>query len=129
MGKRKSVTAEELMAQLTADPEYMGGIAKRDVELDRKAKELARFERPLLADLRAAGADIDSVWDLVNTRERYPKLVPVLLAHLKREYPDKIREGIARALAVPEARAGWKQLVNCYLEQPATTERATVSAA
>ena len=52
-----------------------------------------------------------SVWDLVNSTTPYPRAVPVLLEHLGRSYSDKVMEGIARALAVPEARAGWQQLV------------------
>jgi DNA-binding GntR family transcriptional regulator len=57
------------------------------------------------------------VWDLVNTRTKYPKLVPILLAHLSKNYPERIREGIARALAVREARAAWDKLVAGFLNE------------
>jgi hypothetical protein len=43
----------------------------------------------------------------------------VLLAHLDRDYPSRIREGIARALAVPDARRGWKQLLASFIAEPA----------
>jgi HEAT repeat protein len=69
-------------------------------------------------DLRAAGATVDSVWDLVNARKRkYPELIPVLLDHLGRDYPDRVREGVARALVVKEARVGWRKLVRAYLDE------------
>lgn len=37
-------------------------------------------------------------------------------------YPDAVREGIARALAVPEARFAWAQLLKMYVneDQPRT---------
>jgi hypothetical protein len=76
----------------------------------------------LLRDLSAAGAQVRSVWDLVNTRRKYPTLVPVLLAHLDRDYPDRIREGIARALAVPAARVGWSQLLRSFDAEPALNQ-------
>ena len=73
-------------------------------------------EEPLLADLRAIGFDpgVDSVWDLVNTAEPYPEAIPVLLRHLTRPYSDRIKEGIARALAVPDAVHAWPILVAEY---------------
>src|SRR6185437_4141106 len=69
--------------------------------------------------LHAAGSQVSSVWDLVNTSNPYPELVPLLLDHLDRPYSDEVREGIARALAVREARIGWDKLVNLYLSEPA----------
>ena len=68
-----------------------------------------------MEDLRAAGAEIESVWDLVNSRKRYPRLIQTLLSHLQRKYPQRIREGIARALAVPDARVGWGKLVQAFM--------------
>jgi hypothetical protein len=114
MAKRKRMTAEELMAQLAADPEFVAREAAEEEERLEVEAQLTRAEAPLLRDLKAAGAQLESVWDLVNTCDKYPKFVPILLAHLERDYPDKIREGIARALAVPGARIGWKQLVRLF---------------
>jgi len=64
---------------------------------------------------------VASVWDLVNTKASYPKLVPILFAHLDRPYPEQVREGIARALAVPESRFLWNELVSRYLAETDTT--------
>jgi hypothetical protein len=44
------------------------------------------------------------VWDLVNTAESYSHLLDVLADHLTRPYQKRTREGIARALAVREAK-------------------------
>jgi hypothetical protein len=45
----------------------------------------------------------------------------VLLAHLTGAYPDGVRDGIARALAVPEARPYWSILKQAYLDEPLGT--------
>ncbi len=121
MSKRKGKTAAELMAELEKDPSYLEQRSRREEELRRREEEYARAEAPLLRDLRDAGSQVSSVWDLVNTPGSYPALVPTLLAHLDRPYPERVREGIARALAVPEARQGWDKLVNSYLSETDTT--------
>ena len=115
MSKQKGTTAAELMAELEKDPSYLEQRSRREAELRRREGEYARAEVPLVRDLRAAGSQVSSVWDLVNTPGPYPALVPILLAHLDRPYPERIREGIARALAVPESRQGWDKLVNDYV--------------
>ena len=117
MTKRKRPTAAEFLAQLQHDRGYIETIQQRDERIARMEAELGRAEAPLVAELRRAGAELESVWDLVNAKDRYPKLVPILLAHLERDYPQRIREGIARALAVPEARVGWDKLVRIFLAE------------
>ena len=115
-------TAAELMAELQADPEYVAERKQRDDELRRKAAEWRRAEAPLVEELRAAGFEVDSAWDLVNTSTPYLAALPILLEHLGRPYPDRVREGIARALAVRDARFGWGTLVRLYRDEPAGTD-------
>jgi hypothetical protein len=55
-----------------------------------------------------------SVWDLVNTAEPYPKAIDILVEHLQRPYPDKVLEGIGRALAVRDARRAWLTLSQLF---------------
>ncbi len=52
----------------------------------------------------------------------YPAALPILLEHLGRPYPDRVREGIARALAVRDARFGWEALVRLYRDEPAGSD-------
>jgi hypothetical protein len=87
---------------------------RRDLELEARKAELDLAQAPLLADLLAAGYSMTSVWDLVNTTEKYADAIPVLFVHLQRAYPVPIREGIARALAVPEAKYGWQVILERY---------------
>jgi hypothetical protein len=123
MTKRKPISAGDLVASLAKDAEYQERVRQRDEKIRRETERLARAQAPLIAELRAAGADVDNVWDLINTDEKYPELVPILLAHLDKDYPDRIREGIARALStVREARTGWDQLVRAYRKDPNPTD-------
>jgi hypothetical protein len=117
MTKRKRQTTAEFLAELQRDPDYVDRIQKRDARIAHTEQELNRAEASLVQDLRAAGANIESVWDLVNSKRRYPSLIPTLLSHLQREYPERIREGIARALAVPDARVGWNNLVQAFMAE------------
>lgn len=117
MAKRKRQTVEEFLAELQGDPAYVKRVRERDERIAREEDELSRAEAPLVKALDAAGIHVTSAWDLVNTRRPHPKAVPILLSHLKRPYPERVREGIARALAVPQAKVGWKQLVDSYLRE------------
>jgi hypothetical protein len=86
---------------------------------DRPA-ELEKAERPLVEELRAAGFDVSSAWFL--DRED-PGALPILLEHIKRDYPDRIRDGIAGSLAVRSKRTElWPKVVALYKSEPDGTE-------
>lgn len=112
------MTAAELMAKLNADPAYVKMRAKKDAELAAKVARFRAEEAPLLADLKVVGWDVELVWTLVNTSTPYPEAVSVLLDHLNRPYSDRIREGIARALGVPDAVGAWSMLLDEYQASP-----------
>lgn len=115
-------TAAEFQARLEADPEF---VARREERRRARAQKRAAFreaERPLLDDLHRIGLNADSVWDLVNTSHPYPEALPILAEHLSRPYPDRVRAGIARALAVRDARFAWERLRDLYVAEPVGTE-------
>lgn len=108
-------------------PEYVADLKARGVweskelreaaaaEWDRlKKEEQARDEAPIVADLKAAGVDVGSAWDIVNRKESFPLAMPVLRKHLELNYPPKVREGIARAMSDSAARPYWSDLVALY---------------
>lgn len=113
----KKITAAELMARLRADPEWIAARAREEADHARLTHELRLAEAPLVNELQAAGFDVKSAWDLVNTSVPYPEALPILLEHLQRHYPVPIREGIARALAVPPAKFGWAVFVRLFQEE------------
>src|SRR5882724_1783031 len=114
---KKKFTAAELMAKLNADPDFVAERAKEEEERQARAAEWRRAEASLVEELRAAGYIVKSVWDLVNTAAPYPSALPILLDHLTRSYTDAVREGIARALAVPDAKFGWAFLTKLFREE------------
>ena len=114
---KKRVTAKELMDRLEADPEWVARRKRKEHERQRREVGYRRAEAPLVDELRSAGYDVESAWDLVNTPGTYPPAIPILLAHLPRPYPGPVREGIARALAVPEAKVGWSVLTRMYRDE------------
>jgi hypothetical protein len=108
-------------------PDYLADLKARGIwdnkelreaaaaEWDRlKREEQALDEAPVVADLRAAGVDVNSAWDIVNRKESFPSAIPVLRKHLELEYPPKVREGIARAMSESAARPYWNDLVRLY---------------
>lgn len=115
--RRGPATAAELVAELQTDPEWVAARDSKDRELAAQESEFRRAEAPLVEELRSVGFDVSSAWDLVNTADPYPAALPILLKHLERSYPGKVREGIARALAVRDAKFGWDVLMRLYREE------------
>lgn len=62
--------------------------------------------------LRFAGVSVGSVYDLVNSRQPYAKAIPILIRLLHEVEHPRIKEGIARALSVKEARTVAGELVH-----------------
>lgn len=125
----KRVTAAELIAKMNVDPEVMARREREDGERQRRAAEWRRAESPLIDGLRAVGIAVESAWDLVNTSVSYSTALPILLEHLQRPYPAVVREGIARALAVPEAEFGWAVLRRLYCEESEARVKSGLAAA
>lgn len=104
--------AREFLEQLASDAQYQALSAEKERQWAEQAAMLRHDEIPLVDALTEAGWPPDvrqcgearSVWDLVNTAVSYPHLLETLSDHIQRPYHKRTREGIARALAVREAR-------------------------
>jgi HEAT repeat protein len=114
---KKKITAAELMAKLNADPVFVSRRDQKESERVKQEAEYKRAEAPLVNALRAAGFMVESSWDLVNTAVPYSGALEILLDHLSRPYPAAVREGIARALAVPQAKFAWKRIVKHFCDE------------
>ncbi len=127
------MTAAEHEAWLKETGQYAAMEERRrtkEEERLRREVEFRRAEAPLVDELRAAGFEVQSAWDLVNTPSSYPLAVPILLKHLPRSYPAAVREGIARSLAVRETKAlGWNLLTRLYIDEPEDRARSGLAAA
>ncbi len=110
------MSASDFLQQLADDPEFQAAKAEQDRQMAEKVAVWRRAEAPLAAELRDAGYQVDTAWDLVNTAVPYPDALPILVRHLGCDYPDRVREGIARALAVRPAAPWWDDIARCYRE-------------
>ena len=121
--KKEKKTAAEFMAELNADPAFLIAHAKREKIHFEKVARLKAASNPLDDKLRSMCSLVtDGVWDLVNTRERYDEVLPILFEHLTKDYPDEILDGIARALAVPQALPYRPTLISLFRRDPPVSE-------
>jgi hypothetical protein len=112
----KGMTAAELMASLHGDESYQRRTQEAEAARQARAEELRQAEKAIVADLRSAGIEVQSVWDLVNSSAPYPDALGVLLRHLERGgYPDRVMESLGRAMAVGPAAFAWEILRRLYL--------------
>lgn len=107
------MTAGELMRELESDPEWVAQEEARERWREKQAEKFAREEAPILREIAENGLIIDSIADLVNTREPYPEAIPVLLRHLKKgDYSPDIRDTLARSLTV----RGYPEILPAMIE-------------
>lgn len=99
-----SMTAAELMAELEADPEWRAERDQQDREHQRRTEENRRDAAPVVADLAAAGFEVDAIADLFNRKMSYEAAVPVLLDWLPKIENPRVKGDIVRALTVSWAR-------------------------
>lgn len=119
--RRGAVSAADLKQELEDryrnDPEYRASVDRQEAERRARREELERAERPLVADLRAAGIPVDSVWDLYEHPGLGETAYPLLVKHLRLAYPDRILNGIARGFTKGVARRHWQELLHIYLTE------------
>ena len=104
--KRKSITASELVRELEQDPSYQARVAERQASTDALSQVYRADEATLVAQLRARGSAVDSVWDFVSTTDAPLDAIPILVAHLSQSHHPRVWEGIVRALSIKRARDG-----------------------
>lgn len=118
------------MAQLAQDEDYQARAAALDAEMQARRQELRRAAQPIVDDLRGAGYEVNTVWDLGNRSEPYAAALPILLKHLQRGgYPDPVMESLAQALAVEQSVAFWDTLRQLYLAAVGPREEEGLAAA
>jgi hypothetical protein len=101
---KREMTAKEHCDMLEKDPKYQAMMAEKEHKWAEMKAMLDGDEKQLVEALNATGGNVKCVWDLVNSAESYPHLLDTLAEHLTHPYHSRIREGIARALTVKEAR-------------------------
>ena len=110
------MTSAEFRQFMKTDPKIQAVRATADADRAVRSAERRAAERPLTEALQAAGYNVDSVWTLKSKYSEYDSALPILVEHLNRDYPDRVREGIARALSVRKAKKWWPELKRHYIE-------------
>ncbi|MCK4797178.1 MAG: hypothetical protein KAT05_07335 [Spirochaetes bacterium] len=115
MCAKKQMTATELMAHLQNNNKYQEMKNKKEKQFSDFEEELNKDEKPIIQALKNVGLDVNSIWDLVNTTKPYPEAIPVLIKHLTKPYHLRTKAGIARSLAVKDAKnTAWSILLSEY---------------
>ena len=107
--------AEEKERRYRDDPEYRAAVDAQEAEHRARRGALRETECPLVADLQSAGIPVDSAWNLYEYPEMGEAAFPILLTHLRGDYPDRILEGMARAFTKEVTRRHWQELLDTYL--------------
>ncbi|MCB1032594.1 MAG: hypothetical protein KDD47_02020 [Acidobacteria bacterium] len=115
--KKALETAEDSLARLHKDPAWVAQNARKEAAREARVAALRREEVPLVEELRRAGCVVDSTWALVSLKPPCSQALPILMAHLQKPYSKDLREIIARALGMPEARTVWEKLIHLYREE------------
>lgn len=79
-------------------------LIEKDRLLQKLKEEWAEESKDFLKEIREKGWNIETEYDLVNTKESYPELIPILSKYLDANFNRRILEGIVRALTIKEAR-------------------------
>ena len=122
--KRKSITASELAHRLEQDPTYQARVADRQANIDALSRVYRADEAALVAQLRARGIAVESVWDFVSTTDAPLDAIPILVAHLSESHHPRVWEGIVRALSVKRARGNaFESLKRFYVTETVESRR------
>ena len=131
MARQKAMRADEFMRQLESDPVWVAKRDQREREQEKQRQVLDADQQQLVNEICGLGYQIKSVWDLVNNSphqflERnflgeYLDAYPILVKHLSIDHHPRIREGIIRALTVPDGgdAVAWALLGEFENEQDA----------
>lgn len=124
MTERKGlITAAEHMALLQKDPVWVARNAEDEAKLKQRQEQSRREQAKLLVELKDVGFQVESVWDFVNTADKYPAAIPVLLRHLMVPYSKRTKEGVVRALTVKYAGPEvLRELIRQFREQTDDSE-------
>ena len=89
-----------------------------DIYHKRRQEEIAQLEKPVIKELKELGFDsLTSIMQLPIARGPRKEAVPVLIKHLKSDHSEIVRQSIARALRIKEARPYWNEIKEIFLSE------------
>ena len=128
MPPRSSRSAAAFARELADDLQHQARLRAQVSQAEALVRMCAEDEAGLVADLRAVGSPVASVWDLVEQGGASGNAVPVLVTHREHPHHPRVWEGVVRSLATPEARSGaLEQLRRVYLRENDSDRRWVVA--
>lgn len=91
------------MAELEEEQDFVARRKQLKEERDRNVDRYQVAARGVLADLGAAGFEVESIADLVRSGTTYAEAVPILVRWLRKVEDPWVKEDIVRTLSVPWA--------------------------
>ena len=119
----------ERKRRLREDLEYRAAVEQAEAERTARAEERRLASMPVLDDLRSVGVKVESLYHLYEHPEAYDVAIPVLLDHMRRDYPERTLEDIGHALPFKPAAKWWDDFKALYLSTPSDAVRDRVAAA
>jgi len=114
---------EKRWAELASKPKSKEEIEETMLLAKKIELERAKEYKGLIDELSYIGIEISSIWDLVNSKDKYQNAIPVLLKYLPLVNYERNKEGIIRSLTVPEAKGqAVPFLLNEYYKLPKEKE-------
>lgn len=116
MRNRAGQPADELLAELEADSEWVAARSVDDARVESMEASVRETQSALLGELSAVGLETVDVWQLQsNDIAAHPEAVSILVRHLQdRGCHAAVREGIAQALGTPAAAAHWSEMFEVF---------------
>lgn len=109
-------SAEEFLAELEADSDWVAARSADDARVRRIEESARDSQSVLLRELSAVGLETVDVWQLQSDDiAGHPEAVPILVSHLRdRAYAPAVREGIVQALGTPAAATHWTEMFEVF---------------
>lgn len=109
------MTAKELIEKLKNDEKYISIVEEKERKIKKEIDLLDNEYKEFAQDCKNVGYILTTAWDLIDIKEPYPRLIPVLLKYLEEEnHSPKFREGIARAMAVSDSSPYFFKILKLY---------------
>lgn len=96
-------TAKEFLKEMTSDSGYKAAHAEKEAALAERKDRLALLAKNITVDLLHVGVEVRGIGSRFKSYQDNVTALPVLAKHLTVDYPDALREAIARAMAIQEA--------------------------
>lgn len=117
------------MAELEQDPEYQARREAQAADVAALAAQRRQVRQPLIEDLRSVGVDVSDTDELHKQPGSHAVAIPVLLAHLRRDYSERVLEDIGNGLPFKPDPIWWDDFKHLYLTTQSDAVRDRLAAA